>query len=182
MTKILFKLMAVSALVTACSSASYAASTSTVVQVHGTINAATCKVNPSTTDLDLGNFKAGDFTTATANTFVVLNQKSLSIQLTDCDGVGSGQANLQISGPTTNDGFTFFNSDASSNVGIAIRENQKTNDLANNDLVALGASTSDATAIEALTPKFDISMKSSVVTPASGLTVSAPITFTFIYK
>lgn len=181
MTKILFKLMAVSALVTACSSASYAASTSTLVQVHGTINAATCNVNPSTTDLDLGNFKATDFGSV-ADTFVTANKKSLSIQLTDCDGLGSGQAYLQVSGPTTNDGFSYFNSDASSKVGIAIREDQKTKDLVNNELVALGEADAEKATIEALAPKFDISMKSSVVTPASGLTVSAPITFTFIYK
>lgn len=154
------------------------ADSSVTVNVLGTVNAATCDVSANTQSVNLGNAKPSMFTAI--NTPVDATKQAFSISLQNCDGVGSGQAQLKVTGPTTNAGSSYFSKDPSSIVAVSLKSDSS--ELSNGSLVSVGAANADSDTLNSTQVPFEVALKSSAISPAAGIVVEAPLTFSFVYN
>ncbi|HBD2921592.1 TPA: type 1 fimbrial protein [Escherichia coli] len=156
------------------------AATNTTVNVTGTVNAATCDVVANTQAVNLGNAKPSDF--STINTAVASTKQKFSISLQNCNGAGSGQAALKVSGPVTNAGNTYFAKEASSLVAVSLTDTTSSTELANGAVINMGNPSDDDGALNGTQKAFEVALKSSQTNPTGGVVVEAPLTFSFVYN
>lgn len=154
------------------------ADSSVTVNVLGTVNAATCDISANTQSVNLGNAKPNMFTSV--NTPVAATKQAFSISLQNCDGVGSGQAQLKVTGPTTNAGSSYFSKDPSSIVAVSLKSGLT--ELSNGSLVSAGSANAEAETLNSTQVPFEVALKSSAASPAAGIVVEAPLTFSFVYN
>lgn len=184
MTKNLFKMASMAAMIAGGINMAHAASSSTTVTVHGSINTVTCNVSADKTDINLGNYLPADFTGAGA--FPAGKTQDFQLSLSGCAGTASqaGQATLKLTGPVTTAGDTYFSDSSTSQAAVGVALKAKPAALLSNDQVinagAAGASTTDLNNVKL---DFTTGLISSVATNTnSGQQVSAPLTFAFIYN
>ncbi|EJY1967295.1 type 1 fimbrial protein, partial [Escherichia coli] len=111
------------------------ASTSTTVNITGTVNTTTCDVVANTQNVNLGNATPADFTAI--NTPVDKTKQTFSLSLQNCNGASAGQAQLKVSGPVSNAGSSYFAKDPVSIVAIGLSQASK--GITNGSLLDLGA-------------------------------------------
>lgn len=182
MTKNIFKMAAMAALVAGGINMAHAAS-STTVTVHGSINTVTCDISADKTDINLGNYLPGDFTAAGA--FPTGKTQDFQIALSGCAGTATsaGQATIKLSGPVTTAGASYF-SDSNSQAAVGVAQKASPATLLTNDQV-INAGTAGATTTDLNNLKLDFTtgLISSVANNTdSGQQISAPLTFAFIYN
>lgn len=185
MTKNIFKMAAIAALVSGGINMAHAAS-STTVTVHGSINTITCDVSADKNDVNLGNYLPSDFAAAGAFPAAAGKTQDFTISLNGCQGTpsGSGQASLKLTGPVAAAGTSYFSSDATSQaaIGVAKKDTPSTL-LTNGQVIAIGAQGDDATTLSNSELKFTTGLISSVGTNTNtGQQISAPLTFAFVYN
>ncbi|UMS16531.1 type 1 fimbrial protein [Escherichia coli] len=156
------------------------AATNTTVNVTGTVNAATCDVVANTQAVNLGNAKPSDF--SAVNTVVAATKQTFSVSLQNCNGAGTGQAALKVSGPVTNAGNTYFAKDASSLVAVSLTDVAATKELTNGAVINMGNANDDDAALNNVQKAFEVALKSSQTNPTGGVVVEAPLTFSFVYN
>ncbi|HEC5167861.1 TPA: type 1 fimbrial protein [Escherichia coli] len=156
------------------------AAPNTTVNVMGTVNAATCDVIANTQAVNLGNAKPSDFNAI--NTAVASTKQKFSVSLQNCNGAGTGQAALKVSGPVTNAGNTYFAKDATSSVAVSLTDVDASKELANGALVDMGNANDDDDALNNVQKAFEVALKSSQTNPTGGVVVEAPLTFSFVYN
>lgn len=183
MTKNIFKMAAMAALVAGGVNMAHAAS-STTVTVHGSINTVTCDVTADKTDIDLGNYLPTDFTATGA--FPANKTQDFRISMSGCQGTASsvGQATLKLTGPVTSTGASYFSDDAASQaaIGVAAKATPTTL-LTNEQVINVGAAGADTTTLNNTSLEFTTGLISSVANNTnSGQQISAPLTFAFIYN
>lgn len=183
MTKNIFKMAAMAALVAGGINMAHAAS-STTVTVHGSVNTVTCDVTADKTDIDLGNYLPGDFTAA--GVFPSGKTQDFQIAMSGCAGTASpaGQATLKLTGPVTATGATYFSSDASSQAAVGVAAKSAPTVLyANDQVINVGGPGDDTTKLNNTKLDFTTGLISSVASNTdSGQQISAPLTFSFIYN
>lgn len=148
------------------------------VNVTGTVNTTTCDVSANTQNINLGNAKPADF--AKPDQIVESTKQQFSISLANCSGAGAGQAQLKVTGPVTGAGNNYFSKDPSSVVAVSLWQDKT--EIANNGLINMGAANADDAALNNLSTPFVVGLKSSTANPAGGVTVEAPLTFSFVYN
>lgn len=166
-----------SVLVAAAMNGAYA-STSTTVNIVGTVNTTTCDVVANTQNVNLGNATPADFTAI--NTPVAKTKQTFAISLQNCNGASAGQAQLKVTGPVSNAGSSYFSKDAAGAVAIGLTQNGT--EISNGMLVDMGTKGADDAALNAIQLPFEAALKSSATNPAGGVAVEAPITFSFVYN
>lgn len=182
MTKNIFKMAAMAALVAGGINMAHAAS-STTVTVRGSINTVTCDISADKTDINLGNYLPGDFTTAGA--FPAGKTQDFQIAFSGCAGTatGAGQATIKVSGPVTTAGASYFSDSATqAAVGVAQKASPATL-LTNDQVINAGSAGATTTDLNNLKLDFTTGLISSVANNTdSGQQISAPLTFAFIYN
>lgn len=177
MKKTIIGALVSSVLVAAAMNGAYA-STTTTVNIMGTVNTTTCDVVANTQNVNLGNATPSDF--AAINTPVDKTKQTFAISLQNCSGAGAGQAQLKVTGPVANAGSSYFSKEPASAVAIGLTQAGK--EVSNGMLLDLGAKNADDAALAAVHMPFEASLKASATNPAGGVAVEAPITFSFVYN
>ncbi|PIJ50709.1 hypothetical protein BL250_09210 [Erwinia sp. OLTSP20] len=159
------------------------AASSAVVTIKGAINTVTCDVKASQQTIQLPNMTPADV--AAVGAFATGKTTDFSVSLNNCTGTNdtTSLARLQITGPTTATGETYFSDDASSPVAVGLAlKSAPTTLLSNNSVQHVSAANDAANAIDGQKLELTAGVISSTATITSGHAVSAPITFTYVYN
>ncbi|MFA3777919.1 hypothetical protein [Yersinia sp. 1652 StPb PI] len=154
-----------------------------MITIEASIVTATCDV--SVTDrLNLNNHTAAVFTAP--NTFIDKTAQNFDVRLMNC-GTPSAEndtASLLISGTTLSGGESnIFNSDNSSNVGVMIKHNGTGKILQSGESILVGTA-GDPPGAGDFEKSISLSaaLATTNISAIENTTISAPITFSFVYK
>ncbi|QCJ69375.1 fimbrial protein [Providencia heimbachae] len=158
-----------------------AAATSAQVNVTGQIAAATCDLNVTNSNIDLGTHISSDITTIGK---ITPSSHDFELRLSNCskafDGSAAGAAPVQLfaKGTALLANSDLFNNTVGGTVGVELTADSK--QVKPNTSVDL-ASITDITAGGSATVPMNVVLNSTVATPASQL-IEAPITFSVSYE
>ncbi|ATM96766.1 P pilus assembly protein, pilin FimA [Yersinia frederiksenii] len=152
-----------------------------MITIEASIVTATCDV--SVTDrLNLNNHTAAVFTAA--NTFIDTTAQNFDVRLMNC-GTPSAEddtASLRISGSTLSGGSNnIFNSDNSSSVGVMIKHEGTILQSGDSILVGTAGSTPAPGDFEK-SISLSAALATTNISAIENTTISAPITFSFVYN
>ncbi|MBH3035782.1 type 1 fimbrial protein [Serratia marcescens] len=185
MTKNIFKIAAMAALVAGGINMANAAS-STTVTVKGSVNTVTCDVNAQASTIDLGNRLPGDFTSPGVLPTTAGATQPITLTVTGCSGTAGAQnqASLVLSGPVLPAGNTYFNDDAAGKIGVGVAmSSAPTTLLPAGYNIPVGAKGDADTDLNNKQIELVAGLISTMGNnTASGLSVQAPLTFTFAYN
>lgn len=161
------------------------AASNTTVQITGSVVAATCDVSSSTTNLDLGNYTPGDFTAVA--TPIADSVQQFVVSLTNCQNPLEidDTANLVVAGTTLGGSTNIFNT-SGTNAGVMLSQTSTPTAFINTGdklLVSTATKTTDASDFNGKSLRFNAGLASSSSLNGVNIgTVSAPITFQFVYN
>lgn len=161
------------------------AASNTTVQITGSVVAATCDVSSSATNLDLGNYTPSEFTTVA--TPITGSMQQFSVSLTNCQNpLKSGDtANLVVAGTTLGGSTNIFNS-SGTNAGVMLSQASSPTVFINAGdklLVSTATEITNSTDFNGKSLSFIAGLASSSSKNGVNIgTVSAPITFQFVYN
>ncbi|CRY55222.1 MULTISPECIES: type 1 fimbrial protein [Yersinia] len=156
-----------------------------MITIEASIVSATCDV--SVTDrLNLNNHSAGIFTAA--NTFIDTTAQNFDVRLMNCGTplAENDTASLLISGSTLSGGDSnIFNRDNSSNVGVMIKHNGTGNILQSGESILVGTAGDPPGAGDfekSISLSAALASNTTNKAEIENTTISAPITFSFVYN
>ncbi|WP_049191934.1 fimbrial protein [Serratia marcescens] len=182
--KSIFKLAALSLAVIGGVNMAHA-SPSTTVTVSGSVSAVTCDLGVDANKIDLGVASPADFDSG-AGKLHIQTQQAFSVLTSHCAGVPiatTGQAAIKITAPTTSSGTQYFADGPSPDFAIGLYTGtDPTKLIHNNDLVQIVKAGAPLADINNVSTQFHVGLlNASVGKPKPG-SVTAPITFTFVYN
>lgn len=183
MTKKIIKITAMAALV--AGSIGMANAAPVTVTVKGSVSAVTCDLGVDTSVINLPTIAPTDFQ-AGAGTIATASEQNFKVLTNNCAGTitpTSGQGALKITGPFTTSGTQYFSDAASPDFAIGVMKKGTTTLLHNNDTIDIATPGAALTAINNVSTEFTTALiNAGASKPTKGGSVTAPITFTFVYN